>query len=164
MVKTPSPKESKQPLRKKDSSETFAIDQNTTIDEIREKFPMLYAELTNEKMSMSIDEVKDTLITSSSQKEDRDPLSNYDPNVFDFLARAKTDEEGLEIIDFLAKQDRISPETEKELKEKLKTSGIRCFGPIRSSNYYFRKSEEIRRRKFIQKRYPSRVDDEVKGT
>lgn len=165
MAKSPSPKDSKKPLRKKNSLETFAIDQNMTIDEIRENFPILYAELTNKGMSMGIDEVKDNSIFPSLQKEekqDQDLFSNYDPNVYDFLGRAKTDEEGFEIIDFLAKQGQISSETEKELKEKLKISGIRCFGTIRSSNYYFRKSEEISNRKLIQKRYPSRIDGESK--
>ncbi len=165
MAKSPHPKGSKKPLRKKNSLKTFSIDQNVTIDEISENLPVLYAELTNKKMSMSIEEVKDNSIFPSLRKEekqDQDPLSNYTPSVYDFLGRAKTDEEGFEIIDFLAKQGNISSETETEITKKLKISGIRFFGSIRSSNYYFRKSEEIRNRVLIQKRYPSRIDDESK--
>lgn len=165
MGKSPHPKGSKKPLRKKNSLKTFSIDQNVTIDEISENLPVLYAELTNKKMSMSIEEVKDNSIFPSLRKEekqDQDPFSNYTPSVYDFLGRAKTDEEGFEIIDFLAKQGNISSETETEITKKLKISGIRFFGSIRSSNYYFRKSEEIRNRVLIQKRYPSRIDDESK--
>ncbi|MHA2243384.1 MAG: DUF2095 family protein [Candidatus Hodarchaeales archaeon] len=158
-------KDSKKPMQKKSSLETFAIDQNMTIDEIRENFPVIYAELTNKKMSMGIDEVEDNLILPSLQmeeKQNQDPFSNYEPNVYDFLRRAKTEEEGYEIIGFLAKQGQISSETEKKLTEKLKISGIRCFGSIRSSNNYFRKAEEIKNQKLIQKRYPSRIDGESK--
>lgn len=158
-----SPKKSKKSLLKKDSLEAFAIDQNMTIDEIKEKFPALFSDLSGEKMNLNIDEVKDNLTHSiilKEEKKDSDPFRNYDPNVYDFLTRTKTKDEGYEIIDFLSKQGIISSETEKQIKEKLETSGIRHFGPKRSSNYYFKKSEEIRNREWIQKRYPPRSDNE----
>ncbi|MFX0122643.1 MAG: DUF2095 family protein [Candidatus Hodarchaeota archaeon] len=151
--------------KKKSSLEAFAINQNLSINEIREKFPALYAELTNKKMSLRIDEVKDgtrSLPSWEDKKQDLDPFNNYEPSIFDFLARARNNEEGLEIIDFLAKQGELSAEVAKELKNKIKTLGIRCFGPKRSSNYYYRKSEEIRTKKIIQKRYPSSTDNEQK--
>lgn len=167
MVKnTPTSEDSKKASRNKKSSlETFAINQNISIDEIREKFPALYAELASNDMSVMIDEVEDEtnfLSPWNNERQDLDPFSNYEPNIFDFLARARTNEEGLEIIDFLAKQGQISAETVKELKEKIKTSGIRSFGPKRSSDYYFRKSEEIRTKKIILKRYSSPKDDDLK--
>lgn len=158
-----SSKEPKKKSRKKSSLETFAINQNISIDEIREKFPALYSELANKKMSMRIDEVEDESESHSSREDERqsfDPFSNYEPNIFDFLARARTNEEGLEVIDFLSKQGQISAEIAKELTEKIKTLGIRCFGPERPADYYYRKSEEIRTKKIIQKRYPSHKDDE----
>ncbi|MHA2202903.1 MAG: DUF2095 family protein [Candidatus Hodarchaeales archaeon] len=167
MVKnTPTSEDSKKASRNKKSSlETFAINQNISIDEIREKFPALYAELTSNEMSVLIDEVEDETNFFSpwnNERQDLDPFSNYEPNIFDFLARARTNEEGLEIIDFLAKQGQLSAETVKELNEKIKTSGIRSFGPKRSSDYYFRKSEEIRTKKIIQKRYSFPKDDDLK--
>ncbi|MFX1285220.1 MAG: DUF2095 family protein [Promethearchaeota archaeon] len=150
--------------RKKSPIESFALDQNMTINEIREKFPAIYAELANKKMSLKIDEVEDDKMPSMHQKEkqNQDPFSNYEPNIYDFLARARTNEEGKEIIDFLAKQGQISPETAINLTKRLQTLGIRSFGPIRSSDYYYRKSSEIITRKLIQKRYPSQVDSENK--
>ena len=163
MKKGANSKNSKKNSQKKSSLETLSIDQNIPIDKIREKFPALYAELTNKKMNVRIDEVRDESHSFSSREDERqslDPYSNYEPTVFDFLARARTDEEGLEIIDFLNTQGQISAETAEELTKKIKTSGIRCFGPKRSANYYHRKSEEIRTKKIIQKRYPSSKDDE----
>ncbi len=165
MTNPPPPKESKRPLKEKSSFNDLTIDQNIKIDEIEETFPELYAELTNKRMSMSIDEINDDLIHSFPQEEEqqeKDPFVKYDPNVYDFLTRARTDEEGFEIINFLAKHKQISSKTAKNLIERLKTSGIRYFGPIRSSNYYYRKAEEIRSRRSIQKRYPSQEWDETK--
>ncbi|UCE13133.1 MAG: DUF2095 family protein [Candidatus Heimdallarchaeota archaeon] len=158
-----SPKNVNQDQKKKDLIKAIEIDQNLTDDEIREKFPALYKELTDKKMNIRIDEVKSDSQISSFQEgnTDQDPFSNYDPNIYDFLARARTDEEGQEIIDFLANQGQISPETAKDLTKKLKKSGIRSFGPMRPSNYYYRKSEEIKRQKLIQKRYPSQFIDET---
>jgi hypothetical protein len=163
MKKSDNSKNSKKDSQKKSSLETLAIDQNISIDKIREKFPALYTELTNEKMSLRIDEVRDESHSFSSRENEMqslDPFSNYEPNIFDFLARARTDEEGLEIIDFLNTQGQISAEIAEELTEKIKISGIRCFGAKRSANYYHRRSEEIRTKKIIQKRYPSSKDDE----
>ncbi len=158
------PEDSKKKPQKKSSLETFAIKQNISIDEIREKFPALYIELVSSEMSVRIDEVEDETNSISpwkNERQDLDPFSNYEPNIFDFLARARTNEEGLEIIDFLTKQGQLSVETGKELTEKIKTSGIRSFGPKRSSDYYYRKSEEIRTKKIIQKRYTK--DDDLEG-
>ncbi|MFX1336794.1 MAG: DUF2095 family protein [Promethearchaeota archaeon] len=148
-----------QDQKKRDLIKAIEIDQNITVDEIREKFPALYKELIDKKMNIRIDEVKDDSTTSSFQ--DGDPFSNYEPNIYDFLARARTEKEGQEIIDFLAKEGQISPETAKDLTDKLEKVGIRSFGPIRTSNYYYRKSDEIKRQKLIQKRYPSQMDDKT---
>ncbi|MHA2223610.1 MAG: DUF2095 family protein [Candidatus Hodarchaeales archaeon] len=156
MEKHSSSKESEHDKQKKPNSESSSIDQHLSMDEIREKFSTLYTELLNQRMSIEIDEVQSGSVSPSSVKEessDKDPFSDYTPNIFDFLARAKTDEEGYEIIDFLSSQDQISTETASKLKNVLKKSGIRSFGPIRRPGYYFRQAEEINRRKTIEKRY-----------
>ncbi|MFX1504601.1 MAG: DUF2095 family protein [Promethearchaeota archaeon] len=164
MKKRPNSNNSKKNSQKDTSIETLKIDQSMPIEKIQEKFPALFAELANKKMSMRIDEIEDESNSFVNSREDErqslDPFSHYEPNVFDFLARAQTNEEGLEIIDFLTKQGQISAETSEELTEKVKTSGIRSFGHKRTANYYHRKSEEIRTKKIIQKRYPSSKDDE----
>lgn len=165
MTKQSPPKESKQPLKEKLSFDNMTIDQNLTIDEIKENFPELYGELTNKKMSMSIDEIKGDFTYPFQQDgvpQEKDPFAKYDPTVYDFLSRARTNEEGFEIINFLAKQGQISSKTAKDLTQRLTASGIRHFGPFRSSDYYYRKAEEIRNRRSIQKRYPSRELDETK--
>ena len=164
MSKVPSSDNSKSPKKRKNISKALSVDQNITLDEIREKFPSLYSELTEKNMSIGIDKVEKDLITSTlreDDQQDQDPFSRYDPDVFDFLAKAKTDKEGLEVIDFLKKQNQISSNTAKELKDKITKEGIRSFGPLRSVNYYYRKAAENRSKKTIRKRYPSLKDDQT---
>lgn len=164
MSKVPSSDNSKSSKKRKKISKTLSVDQNITLDEIREKFPSLYSELTEKDMSIGIDKVEKDLITSTlreDDQQDQDPFSRYDPDVFDFLAKAKTDKEGLEVIDFLKKQNQISSNTAEELEEKIANEGIRSFGPLRSVNYYYRKAGEIRSKETIRKRYSSLKDDQT---
>ncbi len=164
MSKVPSSDNSKLPKKRRKIPKTLSVDQNITLDEIREKFPNLYSELTEKNMSIGIDKVEKDLITSTlreDDQQDQNPFSRYDPDVFDFLTKAKTDKEGLKVIDFLEKQKQISSNTAEELKGKIKNEGIRSFGPLRSINYYYRKAAEISSKKTIRKRYPSLKDDQT---
>jgi hypothetical protein len=49
--------------------------------------------------------------------------------VIDFLRRCDTEEQGLEIIDYLKKRGEISEKYATELKMQLLRDGIRSFGP-----------------------------------
>ena len=167
MILTGSTKMSKPPItetsesykKRKPTPRTLSFDQTITMDELREKFPNLYSELIEKKMSLGIDEVKEDLITSTLRNEDKqevDPFSDYEPNIFDYLGRAQTEDEGLEIINFLEKFDQLSTKSADELRKTLLQDGIRSFGPFRSTGYYFRKAAEIKIKKTIKKRYNSR--------
>ncbi len=159
-----SPEDSEKIQKKKSTSKALKVDQIIPVEELREQFPNLYSELTEKNMSIGIDKVEKDLITSTlreDDKQDQDSFSRYDPDVFDFLSKAKTDKEGLEVIDFLKKQNQISSNTAKELKDKITKEGIRSFGPLRSVNYYYRKAAENRSKKTIRKRYPSLKDDQT---
>lgn len=160
-----SPEDSEKIQKKKSTAKTLKVDQIIPREELREQFPSLYSELTEKSMSIGIDKVDKDLITSTlreDDQQDQDPFSRYDPDVFDFLSKAKTDKEGLEVIDFLKKQNQISSNTAKELKDKIMNNGIRSFGPLRSVNYYFRKTADISSKKTIRKRYSSLKDDQTK--
>lgn len=164
MSKVPSSDNSKLPKKSKKIAKTLSVDQNITLDEIQDKFPNLYSELTEENMSIGIDKVEKDLITSTLREDDQQdqgPFSRYDPDVFDFLSKAKTDKEGLEVIDFLEKQNQISSNTAEDLKGKITNEGIRSFGPLRSANFYYRKAADISSKKTIRKRYPSLKDDQT---
>ncbi len=74
-----------------------------------------------------------------------DPFKGYEPSVIDFLQRCKTEEEGIEIIIFLVKRGELPEEEGQKLIQQLKEKGIRSFGPLRKSGYYYK---EALRRKF----------------
>lgn len=159
MSKFPPSKNSKSSKKRNLDPKTLTVNQNITVDELREQFPSLYSELVEKKMSLEVDQVEEDLITSTlreEERQDQDLFGDFEPNILDFLARAKEDSEGLEIINFVEKQNQISSKSAEELREKIKNDGIRSFGPLRFSNYYFRKSADIRSKRTIQKRYPSK--------
>lgn len=66
---------------------------------------------------------------------DADPLRGYIPGVYDYLARAKTVEECLEIIDYLEGKGEIEPELAKELRRQAREEGPDSFG-TRDPGYY----------------------------
>ena len=65
-------------------------------------------------------------------------FSGYSPDAIDFLRRCNTEEEALEIINFLEKQLEIDGRYAEKLRKQLKTNGIRSFGSKKQDNYYFK--------------------------
>jgi hypothetical protein len=143
------PNSNKKKNMKKDSSSEISPEQidvapRLSFDNFVDHFPALYTEMT---------EGKPALEQKLEEQSEDDPLTNYTPDVFDFLARAKTDQEGQEIITFLEKDGQIDPEQAAHIREQLSKDGIRSFGPLRTKNFYFRKAAEVRQRRLIEKRY-----------
>ncbi|MEJ5292336.1 MAG: DUF2095 family protein [Candidatus Methanosuratincola sp.] len=93
--------------------------------ELKRDYPNLYREVRSASASVR------------PLKVDRG--RGYDPSVIDFLQRCSTDEEGLEVIDFLEKRGEISEAYANSLRKKIAESGIRSFGKKRESGYYFKK-------------------------
>ena len=77
-----------------------------------------------------------------------DPFKGYDPGVIDFLQRCKTEEEGIQVIDYLLERGELTKKEAEELKAQLRKKGIRSCGPLRKSGYYYK---EALRRKFHMK-------------
>ncbi len=92
-------------------------------------FPHLAKELEGEWMQ--IEAVRTDSL--EAEKAYRDGLEGYDPTVIDFLRRCDTEEQGLEIIDYMKERKEISEKYATELKVQLLRNGIRSFGPKRES-------------------------------
>jgi hypothetical protein len=144
MDKHPDKKEKKP---SSEESEFLGMNVNISVDHFEEHFPAIHTEITEAKKEDIID-----------RAPDEDPFSNYEPNVYDFLERAKTDKEGFELLDYLVQQKQISTKTAKQLKNQITESGIRSFGPIRTINHYFRKAAEVHRHRIIKKRHSIKTD------
>jgi len=62
----------------------------------------------------------------------------YEPDVIDFIRRCDTEDQALEIIDFLEKRGEISKEYAVRLRRQLKEKGVRSFGSKKEPGWYFK--------------------------
>ncbi len=136
--------------------EVLSVKQEITPDDLKEEFPNLHAEMTNNGMKIKIDDVEERF--SRSDETDKildstDLFRNYEPSTIDFIRRAHSDKEAEEIIRFSQEQGNISPEEADELLDQLSKEGVRSFGPIKTPGHYFRKAVESRNRQLIGRRY-----------
>ena len=62
----------------------------------------------------------------------------YTPGVIDFICRCSTEEEALEIIEYMLSKGDISEKQANELKKQLQEKGLEFFGEHRAPGYYER--------------------------
>ena len=100
-------------------------------EEFRRDFPALNKELEEGiTRSFKIDGVR---TVSEESKEEK---IAYTPDVVDYIRRCDTLTQANEIVEFLVKQDEISPAQGRAIKAKLKADGIRSFGAKREKDHY----------------------------
>ncbi|EEB73304.1 DUF2095 family protein [Thermococcus sp. AM4] len=105
-------------------------------DEFREMFPALAREL-EEGEGLGIDAYRSSAEEGEELAEPRN-FAGYNPTVIDFLRRCETDEEALEIINWMESRGEITPEIAKELRITLAKKGVRAFGPKKEWGWYER--------------------------
>lgn len=101
-----------------------------------EEFRKLFPKLSKEILGRNATKVNSLV---------KDPLHNYVPNIYDFLGRVRSVEEGLEVIDYLERKGELSKELADSLREILKTKGIEAFGERREFGYYYKLASNKRR-------------------
>jgi len=122
----------KSPLHTKD---------NLTVEYEREDFQNSFPHLTGEldtKKSHSGIEIGGVSYTK---------MAPEDPKVIDFVLRCSTDEEAIEVINFLEKRNEITSIEADRTRKQIESEGITSFGPRRTSNYY----EQVYRKKPLKK-------------
>jgi hypothetical protein len=93
---------------------------------IKKKFPHIAAEL--EEPSVSFSSVR------SDPKEAE--KASFEPTAVDFIRRCDTEEQALEIIDFLESRKEIHHDYADKLRKQLKERGLRSFGSKKKPGYY----------------------------
>ncbi|AFL95822.1 hypothetical protein CL1_1625 [Thermococcus cleftensis] len=101
-------------------------------EEFEQTFPALARELEGEGISI------EAYRTSEERVEEPTDFSGYNPTVIDFLRRCETDDEALEIINWLEERGEITPEMAKDLRITLVKKGVRAFGPKKEWGWYER--------------------------
>ena len=99
------------------------------LDEFKKRYPNLYMELIEGKAR-----ILSVRINYSSKSAD--PWTNYEPNVVDFIRRARTVEEALEVVDFLERIGEISRDEAERYRRILNEKGLSAFGPRKRDGYY----------------------------
>lgn len=67
-----------------------------------------------------------------------DLFRGYQPNVIDFIRRCDTEEEAIEIVDYLERRGELTPEKAEEIRKKIRREGVRSFGPKKEDGYYLK--------------------------
>jgi len=63
-------------------------------------------------------------------------FAGYDPGVVDFLRRCSSDEEALEIIEYMRNRGEVTEKEAEKLCAQLREKGVRSFGPKKTPGYY----------------------------
>lgn len=106
-----------------------------SLEEIKKNFKALGNELEHGFVNLHelIDEVDEDAV--EPVKKPNDPFAGFVPGVTDFLARANTEDECLEIIRYCLSKGEIDEEEAERLLDILHTNGPEAFGS-RPANYY----------------------------
>ena len=114
-------------------------------EKFRKAFPHLAEEIEKGVQAIRISAVRWDVEAGErlAQVGTGDPWAGYMPDVVAFIRRCDTEEQALEIIDYMERKGEITHEYAERLRRQLREKGLRSFGPKREPGYYFRVLEEL---------------------
>jgi hypothetical protein len=104
-------------------------------EEFKKRFPFLAKEIEK-------GEGKAELNFQVEKPKQKRKFAGYNPDVVDFLRRCNTEEEALEIIEYMKKREEITEEESQTLIEQLNEEGVRSFGPKKTPGYYEKEEKQ----------------------
>ncbi len=106
-------------------------------EEFEKAFPALSRELEGAGLSIEAYRLSEREAIEEEELGSMD-FSGYTPTVIDFLRRCETDEEALEIINWMEERGEITHEMARDLRITLTKKGVRAFGPKKGWGWYER--------------------------
>ncbi|MHA2433616.1 MAG: DUF2095 family protein [Candidatus Thorarchaeota archaeon] len=101
-------------------------------DDLKEDFPALSDEMeTGGTQKHRIDGVR-----VMSEEKPEPAVVHFTPSVIDYIRRCDTDEQAVEIVEYLLKRGELSQKEARAIKVQLKSDGIRSFGAKRERDHY----------------------------
>ncbi|MBS7612947.1 DUF2095 family protein [Candidatus Bathyarchaeota archaeon] len=100
-------------------------------EEFKKKFPNLAREMENRVQTVNIGGVR------TYDAEELDELKM--PDAISYLRRCETEEQAIEVIDYLERKGEITKDYADTLRNQLKEKGVRSFGSLKKPDYYMRK-------------------------
>ena len=113
-------------------------------EELEKYYPHLLSEITGKKKSIKMDSVELEIESTTPKKNYSPPEELINPGAVDFIRRCKTNEEALEIIDYLLEKEDLSLKEYNEVKNQiLKEGGLKKLieesGGFKEKGYYLDK-------------------------
>ena len=109
-------------------------------EELRRRFPHLYAELATKKQSIAINSSRSSIEDAETAPSSSDP--NPLPDAVDYIRRCGNAEEAGEVIDFLEKRSEISKEYAETLRQQLRDHGLASFGSKKEWGHYSKQARD----------------------
>lgn len=103
-------------------------------EEFRKKYPNLAKEVGG-KGSIRINAVRSTI---EEGEKAAGLLQGYVPTAVDFIRRCYTEEQAMEIINYLEARKEIDEDYAKKLRRQLVEHGLKSFGSHKEPGYYER--------------------------
>ena len=107
-------------------------------DKFKGAFPNLAKEMNLGEQKISIKSIRSNPKAAEKKTKTRESLSNYDPDIVDFLRRCDTKQQAEEIIIYMENRREITKSYAKKLRQQLKQKGLRSFGSKKEEGYYFK--------------------------
>lgn len=98
-------------------------------DEFKKKFPTLAKEMEE---GVGKADIKFQPTPPKAKRR----FAGYDPDVYDFIRRCKTNEQAEEIIEYMRSKGEITEEKADELLNQLNEEGLQSFGSRKEESYY----------------------------
>ncbi|MGC8850088.1 MAG: DUF2095 family protein [Candidatus Bathyarchaeia archaeon] len=103
------------------------------LEEFRRKYPHLALEMQGSSNKS----------LRSLMEGEVDPFLGYEPKAEDYIRRCSSEEEAERTIEWLLEKGELSEEEAEGLKRRLKTGGLRGFGPRKKPGHYLRRTRYI---------------------
>jgi len=102
-------------------------------EKLHRHFPNMIKEIDERRNAVRIGAVRTE--TKEAEKATHS-VHGYEPTVVDFIRRCDTDEQALEIINFLEVKGDVNTSYAKRLREQLVRQGLCSFGKKKNPGYY----------------------------
>lgn len=111
-------------------------------ERLKKVFPNLAREMSDVERKVKINSLRSDTKTAEKAATTQNNLSNYDPDIIDFLRRCDSTQQAEEIIAYMQNRGEITRDYAKKLRQQLKRKGVRSFGAKKEEGYYFKVNEQ----------------------
>lgn len=105
-------------------------------EEFKKKFPHLHEELSPEEEDGTTQAGQEDTTQAGQEETDRESSRENVPSVVLYVRRAKTDNEAIDIVNYLRRRGEISEESSRTLLKQIQEKGVRSFGGQRRWGNY----------------------------